>query len=57
MAMAPLVNTAYYVPSEDKPFAKYAKLSALQAKNGLNLGTNNLNDNACKLFLEIHQKC
>ena len=46
-----LFNTAYYIASENEPFSKYQKLCALQTKNGLNLGTNYLNDKACKKFL------
>ena len=46
-----LFNTAYYVASENEPFAKFPKLCALQTKNGLNFGTNYLNDKGCKMFL------
>ena len=45
------MNTAYFVASEGEPFTKYPRLCALQEKNGLNMGTNYLNRQACKVFI------
>ena len=46
-----MMNTAYFVASEGEPFTKYPRLCALQEKNGLNMGTNYLNRQACKVFI------
>ena len=46
-----LMNTAYYIACEGEPFTKFPRLCALQEKNGLNMGTNYLNRQSCKVFI------
>ena len=45
------MNTAYYIACEGEPFTKFPRLCALQEKNGLNMGTNYLNRQSCKVFI------
>lgn len=45
-----LFNSAYYIAVEGDSFTKFPKLCALQAKNGIDMGKNYLNDKACRNF-------
>ena len=45
-----LFNTAYYIATENESFRKFPQLIALQCKNGVEFGSNYLNEKACKDF-------